>query len=79
MPDRERKRDPDDRSDVLKGCLPLGPPAHLRNTEDPSIRGCTERREREGEERQSNTERYRGAVPETMWNYVRGICIESGT
>ena len=37
MPDRERKRVPDHRSDVLKGSLPRGPPAHPRNTEDPSI------------------------------------------
>ena len=28
MPDRERKRVPDDRSDVLEGPLPKGPPAH---------------------------------------------------
>ena len=78
MPDRERKRVPNDRSDISNGSLPKGPPVHPRNTEDPSIRGCTERRERAGEERRSN-ERYAGAVPETMWSYVRGICIESGT
>ena len=28
MPDRERKRVPDDRSDILKGSLPKSPPAH---------------------------------------------------
>ena len=39
MPDRERKGVPDHRSDVLKGSLPQGPPAHPRNTEDASIRG----------------------------------------
>ena len=32
MPERERKRVPDHRSDVLKGALPQGPPAHPRNT-----------------------------------------------
>ena len=34
MPDRERKRVPDHRSDVLKGSLPQCPPAHPRNTEN---------------------------------------------
>ena len=28
MPDRERKRVPDDRSDILKGSLTMSPPAH---------------------------------------------------
>ena len=28
MPDRERKRVSDDRSDILKGSLPKSPPAH---------------------------------------------------
>ena len=32
MPDRERKRVPDHRFDVLKGSLPLGPSAHPRST-----------------------------------------------
>ena len=39
MPDRERKRVPDHRSDALKGSLAQGPPAHPRNMEYPSIRG----------------------------------------
>ena len=38
MPDRERKRVPEHRSDVLKGSLTHVPPAHPRNTEYPSIR-----------------------------------------
>ena len=37
MPDRERKRVADHRSDALKGSRPRGPPAHPRNTEYPSI------------------------------------------
>ena len=37
MPDRERQRVPDHRSDVLKGSLPQGPPVHPRNTEHPSL------------------------------------------
>ena len=37
MLDRERKRVPDHRSDVLKGSLPHGPPAHPSNTEYPGI------------------------------------------
>ena len=34
MPDKERKRVPDHRSDVLKGSLPQDPPAHPRNTDE---------------------------------------------
>ena len=49
MPDRERKRVPDHRSDVLKGSLPQGPSAHPMNTEDPSI--PSEQREQEREKR----------------------------
>ena len=37
MPYGERKRVPDDRSDILKGSLPKGPPAHPLDTENPSI------------------------------------------
>ena len=40
--DRERQRvSSDHRSNVLKGSLPMGmgPPAHPRNTEDPSMEG----------------------------------------
>ena len=29
MPDRERKRAPDDRSNILKGSLPKSPSAHM--------------------------------------------------
>ena len=43
MPDRERKRVPEHRSDLLKGSLPQGSPAHPRNTEYPSIRGRAKR------------------------------------
>ena len=45
MPNRERKRVPDDRSDILKGSLPKSPPAHPWDTK---IRVSeAERRERE--------------------------------
>ena len=37
--DRERKGVPEHRSNVLKGCLPQGPPARPRNTEEASNRG----------------------------------------
>ena len=37
MPNRERKRVPDDRSDILKGSLPKSPPAHPWDTENLSI------------------------------------------
>ena len=47
MPDRDRKRVSDHRSDVLKESLPQGSPAHPRNTEDPSIRGLAKRRRTE--------------------------------
>ena len=43
MPDRERKRVPDNRSNALKGYLPQGPPAHPRNTEYLYIRGQAKR------------------------------------
>ena len=49
MPDRERKRVPDHRSHVLKGCLPQGPPAHPRNTEDASIRSRAKKARRRAE------------------------------
>ena len=55
MPNRERKRVPDHRSDVLKGPLPQGPPAHARNTEYPSIRGWAEENEKESRELWSNS------------------------
>ena len=32
MPDIERKRVPDDRSDILKGFVPKSPPAHSWDT-----------------------------------------------
>ena len=34
MPNRERKRVPEDRSDTLKGFLPNSPPAHAWDTEN---------------------------------------------
>ena len=46
MPDRDRKRVPDHRSDVLK-ISPQGSPAHPRNTEGQSIRGLGKRRRTE--------------------------------
>ena len=52
MPDRDRKRVPDHRSDVFKGSLPQGSPAHPRNTEGQSIRGLAKRRRRRTEMKQ---------------------------
>ena len=52
MPDRERKRVPDHRSDAMKGSLPQGPPAHSKNTEYPSIRGWTKTARRRVEMKQ---------------------------
>ena len=52
MPDRERKRVPDDRSDILKGSLPKSPPAHPWDTENPSIWGWTKRTRRRVEVKQ---------------------------
>ena len=37
MHDKDRKKVPDLRSDVLKEVIPQGPSAHPRNTEYPSI------------------------------------------
>ena len=71
MPDRDRKRVPDQSSDVLKGSFPRGPLAHPRNTN--SRVSEADRRKREGEQRQINSEKYRGTVPETMWKRIRTI------
>ena len=43
MPDRERKRVPADRSDILKGSLPTSPPAHPWDMENLGIWGWTKR------------------------------------
>ena len=51
MPDRERKRVPDDRSDILKGSLPKSP-AHHWDTENPSIWSWTKRTRRRIEMKQ---------------------------
>ena len=71
MPDRESKRIPDHRFDVLKGSLPQGPPAPPRSTKIRVFE--TERREPDGEYRWSNSERYAEAVPEPMWKQMRAI------
>ena len=47
MSDRERKRVPDHRSDVLKGSLPQGLSAHPRNTEDPRLSEESEKESRD--------------------------------
>ena len=47
MSDRERKRVPDHRSNVLKGSLPQGPSAHPRNTEDPRLSEESEKESRD--------------------------------
>ena len=70
LPYRERKRVPDDRSDILKGSLPKSPPAHPWDTENLSIWGWTKRMRRRIEVKQ---ERYGGAVPEILWKQVRAI------
>jgi len=67
-PDRERKRVPNDRSNISNGSLPQGPSVHPRKTEDPSIRGCAKTARR-----RVVMKRYGGAVPETMWKQVRTI------
>ena len=72
MPDRERKRVSDHRFDALKGSFPQGPPAHPRNTEYLQL---SESLMREGEKRWSNSERYGGAAPETVWKKMRAILI----
>ena len=51
MPNRERKRVPEDRSDILKGSL-LKSPAHPWDTENPSIWGWTKRTRRRIEVKQ---------------------------
>ena len=57
MPDRERDRVPDLRSNVSKGSLPQVPPAHPKNTEDPSIPPrLSEESERESRD-EANSER----------------------
>ena len=47
MPDRERKRVPDHRSDVLKVSLPQGHPAHPRNKENPMLSEDSEKESRD--------------------------------
>ena len=44
MPNRERKRVPYDRSDILKRSLPKSPPAHPWDTKNPSRTKRTRRR-----------------------------------
>ena len=52
MKTEKEKRVPDHRTDILKGSLPQGPPAHPKNTENPSIRGCSKRAKRRAEMKQ---------------------------
>ena len=52
--DRERKRVPDDRSGVLKGSLPQGPPAHHQTMEALSSWGWAKRVRRRVEMKQLN-------------------------
>ena len=73
MPNRERKRVPNHKSDVLKWSLPQGPPTHPRNSEYPSIRGWTKRARRRVEIKQLRE----------VWRSVSGsslelFCTESG-
>ena len=69
--DRQRKRVPDHRSDVLKGSLPRVLLLILRKRNIGVSEA--ERRERGGEERRSNSEKSEGAIPETMWKQIRAI------
>ena len=50
MPNRERKRVPDDRSDILKGSLPKSPPAHPWDTEEKEVENTDEATQRRMEE-----------------------------
>ena len=71
MPDRERKRVPDDRSDILKGSLPESSCTPLGQGKSEYLR-LNEKNEKEN--RDKATQRWnRGAVPETMWKHVRAI------
>ena len=65
MPERERKRVPNQRSDVLKGSLPQGPTAHPRNTEYLSIRFSATRARRRDKATQKRIEA--GAVPAKVY------------
>ena len=47
MPNRERKRVPDDRSDILKGSLPKSPPAHPWDTKKSEYLRLNEENEKE--------------------------------
>ena len=51
MPDKNRKRVPDHRSNVLKGFLPEGPFLPILGTRKMRVSDA-ERREREGEDRE---------------------------
>ena len=46
MPNRERKRVPDDRSDILKGSLPKSPLARPWDTENPRLNEENEKKNR---------------------------------
>ena len=58
MPDRERKRVPDHRSDVFSGSLTQSPPAHPRNTEDPRLSEESEKESRDEAARRGMEELY---------------------
>ena len=47
MPNREGKRVPDDRSDILKGSLPKSPPAHPWDTKKSEYLRPNEENEKE--------------------------------
>ena len=76
-PDRKRKRIPDHGSDVLKGSLP-----HCPRVLQPILGtwkiwvSKAEQREQE-EQRWSSSERYGGAVPETMWKQIESYFVSN--
>ena len=73
MPNRERKRVPDDRSDILTGSLPKSPPAHPWDTENPSIR-LNEENEKENRDEATR----RGISPKsTFENKPAHITLQS--
>ena len=77
MPDTERKRVPDHRTDVLKWSLPQGPHALPRNTEYLSIRFSATRARRRDEATQKRMEAV--AVPGICESIREPFCIESGS
>ena len=73
--DRERKRVPDDRSNILKGSLQKSPPAHPWDTENLSTRGWT-KRTRKRIERKQLREAWRSCTQHTHQSQQPWECPE---